>query len=261
MYNFFENYPWYLGTFLAVSFSVLLALTGLRLVRSSRNNYKLRANHDIAGFTFGIIGVIYAVLLSFTVVSVQERFNEIQRNLDTEANLLADLFRDSQVFPQETRNHIRKSLGDYTEAMTRHYIIDEDTFVSSPLRQTVADLWNAYYDFKPVTEQEKILYVQSIQKLNDFNHVRLLRLFAGKQSISPMMWALLIFGAILTTTFMYFFYSEHFLPQAIMTAMVAGLISFMLFFIFSMDSAFNGYVRVSTEHFKEIHKLYKQWQA
>lgn len=73
-----------------------------------------------------------------------------------------------------------------------------------------------------------------------------------------MLWALLVSGALIIVLFMYFFYVESFFVHALLTAFVAGTVSFMLFLILSLDTAYSGYVRVDTS---EIHKTLERFET
>ena len=49
-------------------------------------------NNEIAGFKFATVGVIYAVLLAFSVIVVWEKFNDAQTTVAGEASATAALF-------------------------------------------------------------------------------------------------------------------------------------------------------------------------
>ena len=69
----------------------------------------LKHNNEVAGFIYGVIGVLYAVLLGFTAIIVWEQFDKAQAGVDQEANELADLYRDAQAFPDDTRKELETS--------------------------------------------------------------------------------------------------------------------------------------------------------
>jgi hypothetical protein len=48
----------------------------------------------VSGFTFATVGVIYAVLLAFVAVAVWQNFAQTDNQVQTEANLVGDLYRD-----------------------------------------------------------------------------------------------------------------------------------------------------------------------
>lgn len=260
MLNFLSDLPWYLSSFVIIAGAALIAVLILFALRYFIDTKKMKDHHDVAGFTFGIVGVMYAVLLSYMVVNVHERYNDIHRNIDIEANLAAELYRDAEVFPDNVRDAIKRNVRRYIDATTMHGLeFDENGNVNMPIHQAIGDLWNVYYSFEPVTERDKIWYAQSIQKLNDFNRVRLLRLFNNSESIGTMMWTMLLMGAFITISFMYFFRIENLWFHALMTSLLAGFIGLMLFLIASLDTAFTGDIHISPSHFAEVREFLDRW--
>lgn len=260
MFDFLEEFPWYLGSLLSVFGLGFIAILGLFITRYFAKKHDFRAHHDVAGFTFGTIGVMYAVLLSYIVVDVHDRYNQIHHNIDIEANLVAELYRDSDIFPEAMKNNIKNLLRQYVSTT----LVDNMEFTQSgkedpTIHGIVSKLWQNYYSFQPETKREEIWYAVSINKLNEFNRTRLTRLFNNRESIGTMMWAMLIVGACITVSFMYFFTVDNFLMQAIMTAMLAAFIALMLFLISSLDTAFIGNIHVSPNHFAEVLDYLDLW--
>lgn len=253
MINFLEQAPWYLSVFFVFFGAGIIAITGLLVFRYFVDTKGLKAYHDVAGFTFGLIGVIYAVLLSYIVVDVHDRFNQVHQNMDLEANLAVELYRDSEVFPEDVRNNIKKQIRQYLDTISKGGSeFDTNGAIDPKIHESVAALWKAYYDFEPLSNREKIWYQESIKKLNEFNRARLVRLFNSNTSIGDMMWSILIVGACTIIFFMYFFRVENVKFHALMTGILAGFIALMLFLVQSLDTVFVGDIHVSTDHFIEV---------
>ena len=81
----------WLWSILLVGATVLFAAAGTLLARRWVSVEVLKLNNEVAGFIYGVIGVLYAVLLGFTAIIVWERFDNAQAGVDEEANALADL--------------------------------------------------------------------------------------------------------------------------------------------------------------------------
>ena len=73
----------------------------------------LIAHHDVAGFLVAVVGVLYAVVLGFIVVTAWAQFDSAQRNADSEASNVAELFVLAGTFPEPDRTQIRRALADY----------------------------------------------------------------------------------------------------------------------------------------------------
>src|SRR5262245_54315472 len=89
------------------------AVGGALLVRRIVGAEVLEYHNDVAGFIYAVVGVVYAVLLGFSAIIVWEQFRRAQEGVEHEADALADLYRNSRVFPVEVRNsievHVRES--------------------------------------------------------------------------------------------------------------------------------------------------------
>jgi ABC-type branched-subunit amino acid transport system permease subunit len=88
--------------------------------------------------------------------------------------------------------------------------------------------------------------------------VGLNREFSAQQHLSAMMWTLLILGAVITTGFMFFFGLEDFRIQLIMTGLLAGYLSFMLYLVFSLDHIFTGPQGIKPVMFEKVVQVFNE---
>src|SRR6186997_1138491 len=105
--NSLETWFW---VFLFVVVLPAVAVGGARYVRRTVGTDVLARHNDVAGFLYGVLGVVYAVLLGFTAIIVWEQFRNAQEGVEREANAVVDLYRDAQVFPAEVRERIEQRL-------------------------------------------------------------------------------------------------------------------------------------------------------
>jgi hypothetical protein len=238
--SFFES-TWVFTSLIVVIPSVLISLIALWLVRHIVSADALRKHHDVTGYTFSIIGVLYSVILGFTVINVQERYNAAVETIHTEAAMVADLYRDAVYFSESSRSAIRSSLRKYVQ-----YVIKEEwDLQAKKIWNYDADtsqqhLWEAYETIDLQNEKTKIWYEQTITKLDRLMNARLSREFYSWEHMSSMMWAILIIGGVITVCFMFLFGLENLRIQMFMTALLSGYLSFMLFLVFSLDHVFQG---------------------
>src|SRR5579859_7471487 len=76
--------------FVLVVFSGLSVL-GLYVVRRLVPLAKLKENHEVAGFTFGVVGAFYGLLLAFVIVAAWERFDRANEQVQSEGMALISL--------------------------------------------------------------------------------------------------------------------------------------------------------------------------
>lgn len=256
----FESTPWFFSSLLVVAITVTACLLGLLAIRKWISVKTLKENHDVAGFLLGIIGVLYSVILGFTVVNEQSRYNDVLKTIHSEAIVLADLYREASFFTPAGRDAIRSSLRQYVDyVVKREWGHTKRKNIRIEAQETMDQIWNSYYNIDLQGEKMNIWYNASISKLDTFMNARLSRQFSSWEHLGAMMWTILIIGGIITICFMYFFGLENLRSQMIMTALLVGYISFMLYLVYSLDNVFKGPQGIKPVALEQIVTLFDRW--
>lgn len=246
------SFAWIFPSVLIIIPVTLLTLVILWIIRKTVSDVTLRKHHDVVGYLFSIIGVLYSVILGFTVINVQDRYNKADETVYTEATIMTDLYRDATYFDKASLTAIRANIRKYVE-----YVIHREWgFPGDEARRIKADtilqdLWKSYAEIDLQSERTKIWYKQTISKLDCLMNARLAREFYSWENLSSMMWTILILGGIITIGFMFFFSLENLRLQMLMTSLLTIYITFMLFLVFSLDHIFEGSVCVTPRAFEE----------
>ncbi len=111
-------------------------------------------------------------------------------------------------------------------------------------------LWTTFRNMDPQTARENAIYTEALARLSSLSDSRRLRLLASHSKVPFVMWVLLWGGAATTIFFTYFFGAASFRSQALMTASLAALISFILFLVLVLDKPFASEIRVPPEAFQ-----------
>lgn len=260
MNTLLESSSWVLSSLFIVLSATLLCLGILWIVRKKLSRTELKKSHDVAGFTFSIIGVLYSVILGFTVINVQNRYNVVLESIHTEAILLADLYQDAVYFSPDEQTAIRTSLRNYiTYVVNEEWWQSGDKTIDMKARSHIRDIWNSYYKVQLKNEKMTLWYTESISKLNSLLNARLTRQFNSTVHLGGMMWSLLIVGAVITICFMFFFGLENTRSHMLMTALLAGYISFMLYLVYSLDNVFKGPQGIQPVALEQVNALFNQW--
>jgi len=94
-------------------------MAGPVIVRRYVEVSQLRTNNEVAGFKFGTVGVLYAVLLAFAVVVVWEKFNQAESEVAKEAGAAATVFRLTQGVDNATTQADLRRTGPVACTMPR----------------------------------------------------------------------------------------------------------------------------------------------
>jgi hypothetical protein len=214
----------------------------------------------VAGFTFSIIGVLYSVILGFTVINVQDRYNRAVETIHKESMILADLYRDAEFFQPASRDSIRLHLKGYVNYVTKEeWFTQKQKNMRFKAESSLAKIWNDYYNIELDSDKTKIWYEQSISKLDELMNARLAREYSSWEHLGSMMWSLLIIGALITISFMFFLGLENLRTQMLMTSLLAGYLSFMLYLVFSLDHVFLGPEGIKPVAFEQVFTLFEHW--
>jgi len=248
-----EKLPWIASVMLLIYAFFVLALICIYIMRKKVNATHLKGHHDVSGFVFTNLGVLYSVLLGFTVVNVQQRFDQITSTVKTEAAYLAELYRDAEAFSEKDKQAIQSALVSYTKS-----IIEDEWEVLSEGKahpttvQKLNDVWHAYYNVDLKTRKEEILYAESISQLNKLINTRLTRLLGGQESLNDEMWTLLIFGGIVIVSFICIFAFEALWLHLLLACILAATTAFLLFLIYTLDTTFSGEIKIAPTALQEV---------
>ena len=233
---------------LIVVASMLVSVAGLWLVWLAVPLEVLKANNDVAGNYLQTLGTIYAVLLAFVVFVVWTQQNEAWKLVEREADELADVLRIARLFPDPARSRVFTAARSYArEVIDNEWGTMAHGEASPRAAQLLDELWLALAGIEPHTGREEALYAEAVARFNDLGDARTDLLQSSRMRLPPTLWILLVTGGIITVGSMYLFGLEHFWALALMTAAMAGGVSFVLFLIGDLDNPFSGDWQVRPE--------------
>jgi hypothetical protein len=243
---------------LLVGALVLLAVAGNLLARRWVSVEVLKLNNEVAGFIYGVVGVLYAVLLGFTAIIVWERFDNAQAGADQEANALADLYRDAQGFPVDVRRELETQLRSYAKLVAeKEWAAMAEQRPSPETWEAYNRLWRTYHLFQPETDHQQIWYAQSLAKLNELGDQRRLRLLSSRaEGIPDVMWVALCGAGVITIGFSFLFGTRSAMAQVLMTSSLAMTIALVLLSIMALEQPFAGITRVEPESFHQVANIF-----
>lgn len=253
IFEYLERLWWPLGSAIVVGITILCSALGALMIRRTIHPRSLKSHHDVAGFVFANIGVLYAVLVGFIVVNVHSRYVKINETAELEASYLGQLYRDAEVFPESNRTEIRDAIKTYEDSVAHlEWKLMTQGVVSTQTEKALNDVWQSYYRTEPVSFKQTIWYTQSISVLNEMMKVRLSRLVESTGYLGPQMWFLLVLGGVIMIAFTWFFSVESLTSHLLLASVLAALIAFLLFLIYSLDTAFSGTVQIFPDAIERV---------
>lgn len=250
MLNFLIKWPAEVHLLLLAIISLAISAGGLKLIRGWRPVPDIRREHDVIGFAFQVVGLVYGVMLGFVLSMIWGQYSHTADVATAEGVNLRILYYKSYALPATNQVPIRQALLTYAHAVAEDEWITLRRAQESPLAQkAIMDLWKHYYAVQPGNEVEKLWLRESLNTLNDTTTQRRMRMQAAEQSVPPIMWELLVCGGILTVCFMFIFGIERFRFHLLMTWSLLFLIMLILFIICELDNPFWGDPHIAPDAF------------
>ena len=222
-------------------------MCGPVLMRSRIGLERLASNNEIAGFKFATIGVIYAVLLAFTVIVVWEKFSQAETAVIQEAGASATLYRLA-AGPESEAVATRAALSNYLRlAINRDWPLMAKETGSREVTQALDALYAAALRFSENGSRQPAISLEMLKQLDVITQARRTRLHLATGIVPRVLWMVLFCGAVLTVVFTFFFGTENLAAQVMMTGCLSVIVFMGLLVIVSIDHPFTGPTHVGSE--------------
>jgi len=234
-------------SFLIVSaITTFFSLGGLYLVRKKYPAEVLKENHEVAAIIFNAFGLFYGVLVAFVVFATWSGYDEATKNLQMEASEALDIFHIAQTFPDAPRRTLQQGVKDYLAAV---YNDEAPKMAQGDLQLYSGGAHNSLrvlfgqVDASSIPNRE--LYGEALKCLNNLAQYRRMRIFAGNDTVPPVIWLVLLVGGLFAVCYTFFFGMKNIRAQYLITTTLTVTITSILFLIYVLDHPFTGTSRVS----------------
>lgn len=245
----------------AVIISIGVSIYILFRVRKNLSLESFQENHQVGGFLFNALGLIYAVLISFVVYATWSDYNSAQGYCDTEANTLQDLFFNSEGLPEEYQPVIQEKIIDYLRIVINEDwpLLSEDK-ANPDSKEKLTEIWEIYFSIDTLrNEKQKAMFSQSLTKLNDVTDYRRLRILSSQNHIPGIIWTVIVIGALTSVGFSMFFGTRSLIVQASMTSLFTMTNVIILLLILSLDHPFTGDIKISPAPFEQVYNFLQSY--
>ena len=250
-----------LPTTLAVIVSLLvgsgLSALGLLVIHPLLPHGVRSIHNDVSGFIFAGVGVTYAVLLGFVAVAVWQNFAQIEGQVQTEANLVANLYRDTVAFPEPSASRLRHFLFVYAEIVVQDEwpALAAGRADEAPGWQLMDKFHTELLQFQANDGRVEVMRADDIKTLNQLYDARRSRFQAATSELPPILWWNLIGGAVLLMMFTYLFGAPRLWMHLAMVSLLGALIGLVMALVVLLNNPFRGANHVSIEPFHRLVKV------
>jgi hypothetical protein len=183
----------------------------------------------------------YGVLLALLSIAVFENYNKAQDTISREAASIVALYRNLGGYPEPIRASLIDVLRRYADEETGPgWREQRRNQASAPGVLLVDDLNRQLLSFRPDRQTgEDILHGETLRSFGEFVDRRRARIQAGGTSIPPIIWSVVLTGAVLNVLVLWLFdlsRTTHFVLGGVLTVFI-GLVIYM---VAVLDQPFRG---------------------
>lgn len=248
MISFLTSAPLWVSGILLVGLGTVFSMLGPLVTRRFVKLEKLAVNNEVAGFKFATVGVLYAVLLAFSVIVVWQKYSDAEVTVMKEGGAAAALYHLANGLEKPQGAALNKALTSYLEsAISDEWPAMGHSVASHKTWQKLNAIYAVLLASKSFDQSRAAVASEIFSQLDMLTQARRLRLAAAEGAIPGVLWAVLFGGAVVTIAFTFFFGTRNLRAQMLMTGLLAILIWSELLIAVVIDKPFTGSVKVSPE--------------
>ncbi|HVB37761.1 MAG TPA: DUF4239 domain-containing protein [Vicinamibacterales bacterium] len=208
--------------------------------------------NEAAGFRHAAVGVVYAVALALIVVAVQNRFDQVEQAVETEANQVGDLFATFTGLSPDVRDHLQHELIEYLNSVVNvEWPLVQEGRKSPQTEALARHLIDQIVVYRPKDAHEEDLYPHLVTDVHHLLDARRTRLAIGLEGLNGPTWGVIVLGAIITLFFASLFHAERRRVQLLTMALTSAMFGLMIFLILAMDHPLLGEFSVSPDAMRQ----------
>ena len=235
----------------AVSITIFLLIQ--KILRKNISHELLIENHEVGGFLYNAVCVIYAVLIAFVVFVIWNNMEETNSKIEGEANNLLNLYYDANAYPDSIKMEIQSTIREYVKRVTN----DEWKTLANGKSDSAAvkifvKLNKIYLSIKSSQVPNTEVLSQSMRNMQEIREFRRHRLLSSRESMPDILWLVLILSSVILVAFTFFFSTKNIWHQYIMTAFLVFVSVLVLYLIYVLDHPFVGQDSIKPDAFQPL---------
>ncbi|CAL9296108.1 MULTISPECIES: hypothetical protein [unclassified Streptomyces] len=206
---------------------------------------------EAAEYMSMMIALLYALLLGLALVSVWEMRADAEGNTSKEAGALHQIAVLSDGLPPEQRRRVEALAEEYAT----HVVRDEWPLMNRREQlgptgwEILGRLRSAAAAAPDSTPAQQVTSLEVLAQLSDLDEARRGREANAEDSMSPVLWAGLAVGAVLSVCILFFFGIGRSPSQLVMAMGMVALTVFLGYLIHQLSMPFGDVAGVDTDPF------------
>jgi len=204
-----------------------------------------RKHNESFAWQVNFLGMTYGVIISFMLFAAWTSFSSAITNANAEANAAINLSRVADTLPTLQRDQVRTLVRQYIEvilydewpAMNRNELSPES-------HEIVRQLWSALAHTAIANDTQQVGLDHAYTELSSMTEHRRIRQEQARQHLPGILWAVLLFGSVITVSYACLFGAENLTLHAIQVSGLSLLIALSLAAIADLSRPYQGAAHV-----------------
>ncbi len=238
MFSILNLLPLWATAFVLVGLAVVLTILASGLVHRRYKVEELRGNNEVAGYTFGVIGAIYGLLLALALVAAWGGYARARENAGDEEACILSLKRVGWGLP-DGGTAMTAAIARYKRAANQEWgksVADTDAI------DAVDEIGRLLTDERDASSAPFV--ADGMARLDRLADLRAARRSNTQSGMPPFLWIVMVLGGAVTVGFSLFFGSANRRSQRAMTSILGATLTLVLFAVMEMDHPYEGEIRV-----------------
>ncbi len=224
---------------------IATSLAFLFLLDRSWPSQHRRKHNEAFAWQVNFLGMTYGVIISFMLFAAWTSFSNAISNANGEANAAINLARIADTLPATQRDNVQALVRQYVDVM----LIDEwpamnHNELSPKSHEIVRQLWFVLSHTPAAGEAQQVGLDHAFVELSSMTEHRRIRQEQALQHLPGILWAVLLFGSVLTILYACLFGAENLTLHAIQVSGLSLLIALSLAAIADLSRPYQGAAHV-----------------
>jgi hypothetical protein len=249
----FLEFPFIVSIIILSVICITIFYIAEKLIRKNISHDSLVENHEVGGFLYNAVCVIYAVLMAFVVFAIWTNLDATKSRIEGEANNLLNLYYDANAYPDSIKANIQTTILEYvSRVINDEWKLMADGKTDDEAQKKFIKLNRIFQFIKSSDVSNNEVLSQAIKNMQDIREYRRHRILSSRQSMPDILWMVLILSSVVLISFTFFFSTKNKWHLHVMTSFLVFVSVLVLYLIYVMDHPFVGRDAIKPDAFQPL---------
>lgn len=209
--------------------------------------------NDLVGYILSSHCAFFGLLLGLLAVAAYQNLSDVERTVNREAGYLRSIYRSVTSYPEPMRSQTLPLIREYTR-----YVIEDAWpqqrrgIIAAEGTSRMNAVQEKLFGFEPQTKAQGFVHTETMSQFSAMAEVRRARIQSVDTNIPPMMWYVVLVGALITILLVWML-DMRLLPHLLLSGVLAFFLSTVICLVFVMDRSFRGEISIGADASKAVY--------